>query len=66
MNYKTISEEIIRQAAEICGPDSNFHIALKWGEEYRQAGMVPVYYTNDEERIVYVTTEEKMSGAKLH
>jgi hypothetical protein len=66
MNYKTISEEIIRQAADMCGPDSNFHIALKWGEEYRQAGLNPVYYTNDEERMVFVTTEEKMAGARLN
>jgi hypothetical protein len=48
------------------GPDSNFHTALKWGDDYRQAGMNPVYYTNDEERMVYVTTEEKMSGTKFN
>jgi hypothetical protein len=30
MAYQTISEDIIRQAAEIMGPDSNFHVALKW------------------------------------
>ena len=66
MTYKTISEEILKQAAEIMGPDSNFFSALKWGDDYRQAGMNPVYYTNDEERMVYVTTEEKMSGTKFN
>lgn len=66
MNYKTISEDIIRQAAEIIGPESNFHTALKWGEDYRQAGLNPIYYTDDTERIVYVTTEEKMSGTKFN
>lgn len=66
MNYKTISENIIRQAAEIIGPESNFHTALKWGEDYRQAGLNPIYYTDDTERIVYVTTEEKMSGTKFN
>lgn len=66
MAYQTISEETIRQAAEICGPDSNFHIALKYAEDYRQAGLNPVYYTDDEERIVFVTTEEKMSGIKFN
>jgi hypothetical protein len=60
MTYKTISEEILRQAAEIIGPDSNFHTALRWGDDYRQAGMNPVYYTSD------VTTEEKMNGMKLN
>lgn len=66
MAYQTISEDIIRQAAEIMGPDSNFHVALKWGEEYRQAGMNPVYYTDDSEKMVFVTTEEKMNGTKFN
>ena len=66
MAYQTISEEIIRQAAEIMGPDSNFHTALKWAEEYRQAGLNPVYYTDDSERVVFVTTEEKMNGVKFN
>jgi hypothetical protein len=66
MQYKTISETILKQAAEIMGPESNFHTALKWGEDYRQAGLNPVYYTDDTEFIVYVTTEEKMSGLKYN
>ena len=66
MAYQTISEEIIRQAAEIMGPESNFHVALKWAEEYRQAGLNPVYYTDDEDKIVFVTTEEKMNGVKFN
>ncbi len=66
MAYQPISEEIIRQAAEIMGPDSNFHVALKWAEEYRQAGLNPVYYTDDEDKIVFVTTEEKMNGTKFN
>lgn len=66
MAYQTISEDIIRQAAELSGPDSNFHIALKWAEDYRQAGLNPVYYTDEEERMVFVTTEEKMNGVKFH
>lgn len=66
MTYQTISEETLRQAAEIMGPDSNFHVALKWGNDYRQAGLSPVYYTDDEEKMVFVTTEEKMSGVKFN
>jgi hypothetical protein len=62
MTYQTISEEIIKQAAEISGPDSNFHLALKYAEDYRQAGLNPVYYTDDSERMIFVTTEEKMNG----
>lgn len=66
MSYQTISEEILKQAAEIMGPDSNFHTALKWGEEYRQAGLNPVYYTVDSDKMVFVTTEEKMAGVKFN
>lgn len=66
MSYQTISEEIIKQAAEIMGPDSNFHIALQWGDEYRQAGLNPVYYTDDSKKMVFVTTEEKMNGVKFN
>ena len=66
MNYQTISEETLRQAAEIMGPDSNFHVALKWGEEYKQAGLNPVYYTDDADKMVFVTTEEKMNGTKFN
>jgi hypothetical protein len=66
MAYQTISEEIIRQAAELSGPESNFHTALKYADDYRQAGLNPVYYTDDEERMVFVTTEEKMNGVKFN
>lgn len=66
MTYQTISEETLRQAAEIMGPDSNFHVALKWGEEYRQAGLKPIYYTDDADKMVFVTTEEKMNGVKFN
>jgi hypothetical protein len=62
MTYQTISEEIIKQAAELSGPESNFHIAIKYAEDYRQAGLNPVYYTDDSERMIFVTTEEKMNG----
>ena len=66
MSYQTISEDILKQAAEIMGPESNFHTALKWGEEYRQAGLNPVYYTDDADKMVFVTTEEKMNGVKFN
>ena len=66
MTYQTISEEIIKQAAELSGPDSNFHIAIKYAEDYRQAGLNPVYYTDDSERMIFVTTEEKMNGTKFN
>ena len=66
MGFKPISEETIRRAAELAGPNNNFLTALAWADDYRQAGLNPVYYTDDEERKLFVTTEEKMSGVKFH
>lgn len=66
MTAKEVSEDLIRQAAELMGPDSNFHTALKWGEDYRLAGLNPVYYMDDEERKIFVTTQEKMNNSKFY
>lgn len=66
MSIKEVSEDFIRRVAELAGPDSDFHIALKWGEDYRLAGLNPVYYTDKEERKLFVTTEEKMNGVKFN
>lgn len=66
MAAKEVSEELIKQAAELMGSSSNFHTALKWGEDYRLAGLNPVYYMDEEERKIFVTTKEKMSGSKFY
>ena len=66
MAYKTVSEETIRQAAELSGPNNSFLTAIKYADEYRMAGMSPVFYTDEEEKTVYVTTEEKMNGFKYN
>ena len=66
MAYKTVSESTIRQAAELSGPNNNFYTAIRFADNYREAGMSPVFYTDDEEKIIYVTTEEKMNGSTFH
>lgn len=66
MAYQTISEQIIRQASELAGPNNNFLLALQWAEDYRQAGLTPVFYTDEDEKMIFVTTEEKMNGTKFH
>ena len=66
MSHKEVSESIIKQAAELAGPNNNFLLALQWAEDYRQAGLTPVYYTDEEERMIFVTTEEKMNGTKFN
>lgn len=66
VDRKEVSESVIRQASELAGPNNNFLLALQWAEDYRQAGLTPVFYTDDDERMIFVTTEEKMSGVKYH
>lgn len=66
MHIKEVSEDFIKRVAELAGPDSNFYTALEWAEEYRQAGLNPVYYTDEEEKMLFVTTEEKMNGVQFH
>ena len=66
MQIKEVTEDFVKRVAEMAGPDSPFHTALQWAEDYRMAGMTPVYYTDDEERKLFVTTEEKMNGSKFH
>ena len=66
MSVKEVTEDFIKRVAELAGPDSDFHVALKWGEDYRLAGLNPVYYTDDADKMVFVTTEEKMNGVKFN
>ena len=66
MPIKEVTEDFVKRVAELAGPNSDFYVALRWGDDYRQAGMTPVYYTDDEERKLFVTTEEKMNGSKFH
>lgn len=66
MERKEVPEALIRQAAELAGPNNNFLLALQWAEDYRQAGLTPVYYTDEDQRMIFVTTEEKMNGVKFH
>lgn len=66
MEIKEVSEDFVKMVADLSGPESAFHTALQWADDYRMAGMTPVYYTDDEEKKLFVTTEEKMNGTKFH
>ena len=66
MSAKEVSETFVKQVARMAGPDSNFYTALQWAEEYRMAGMNPVFYTDEDEKMLFVTTEEKMNGTRFH
>jgi hypothetical protein len=44
------------------GPGNNFETALAIAEEYRAAGLKPLFFLNEEENMIHVTTEEKYYG----
>lgn len=55
-----VNEDLIKKAAILSGPDSSFYTALDLADEYRQAGLTPVYFLDDENMMVIVTNEEKL------
>lgn len=44
------------------GPGNNFETALAIAQEYRAAGLTPLFFLNEEENMIHVTTEEKIYG----
>lgn len=55
-----VNEDLIKKAAVLSGPDSSFYTALDLADEYRQAGLTPVYFLDDENLMVIVTNQEKL------
>jgi hypothetical protein len=47
------------------GPNSSFKKALEIADQYRTAGLTPLFFINEEETMIHVTTEEKYYG-KYH
>jgi hypothetical protein len=66
MEYDFVSEDLIRQAAEMMGPNSCWVKALMYADYYKQAGLKPLFYMDPDEKMVYVTTEEKINGLTYH
>lgn len=58
----TLSEEILREAAMIAGPESNFHKILMQGLDIKKTGLTPVYIYYDDVGAVEITTEEKINN----
>lgn len=60
-----VSEDMLKTAASLQPPGNCFEKALAFGETYRKAGLTPLFFLDDEETMIRVTTEEKYYG-KLH
>lgn len=61
-NMEEVNEDLIRKAAVLSGPDSSFYTALEIAEEYRQAGLTPVFLLDEENLMVIVTNQEKIDN----
>ena len=57
-----ISEEILKEAALVSGPNSNFHKILMQGLDITKLGLTPVYIYYDDVGAIEVTTEEKVNN----
>lgn len=61
-NMERVNEDLIRKAAVLSGPDNSFYTALDIADEYRRAGLTPVFLLDDENMIVIVTNQEKLDN----
>ena len=57
-----IDEDLLRKAALLIPPGNNFEKALEIAEEYRIAGLTPMFFIDEDETMIFVTTEEKYYG----
>ena len=59
-NMEVANEDLIRKASILTGPNNSFITALELAEEYRRAGLTPVFLLDDENMMVIVTNQEKL------
>ena len=62
MLVRLVDEDLIRKASILQPSNNNFEQALQYAEEYRTAGLTPLFFIDEEETMIYVTTEEKING----
>jgi hypothetical protein len=58
--FREIDEDLLKKASILSTPNNSFDKALKLGEEYRAAGLTPIYFADDDDKILHVTTHEKI------
>jgi hypothetical protein len=61
-NMERVNEDLIRKAAVLSGPDNSFYTALDIARQYRQAGLTPVFFLDEENLMVIVTNKEKLDN----
>ena len=67
-NLKVLPERMVKEAAELNierDPENSFTRLLRSAEEFKDAGLTPVFLCDKEMQKVMVTTKEKMER-KFH
>lgn len=67
-NMKYVPEEYVRQAARIereFNPNNTFDRLLNSANKFREADLTPMFFFDEEDMSLYVTTKEKMEK-KFH
>jgi len=59
---ETVNEDLIRKASILSGPNNSFITALDIAEEYRRAGLTPVFLLDEDNMVVVVTNQEKLDN----
>ena len=57
-----VNEDLIKKASILSGPDNSVITALDIAEEYRRAGLTPVFLLDEDNTMVIVTNEEKLGN----
>lgn len=57
-----LEEEFMKMASEKFEYGNSYAHLLTVGEQYKEAGLTPVYIYDPEENSIYITTEEKMNN----
>ena len=60
--FHQTDEDLIRKAAILLAPGNCFEEALNIAEKYKAAGLTPLFFVDEEETMIRVTTEEKYYG----
>jgi len=58
-HMKRVDEDLIRKASILAGPDNNFITALELAEQYKSAGLTPVFFLDEENHMVIISYQEK-------
>lgn len=57
-HFRQIDEDLLKKASILSAPGNSFERVLKMGEEYRSAGLTPIYFADENNMMLHVTSEE--------